>query len=153
MDTAGIKRDHASILVGLALAAGCLFVAWEAWGYGLGSLRRMGAGFLPFALGLFGIALGLAMAWRGLRRAERAGEMLPLRRLTFIGAAFVFFAIAIEPLGLVMTLFVTTCIGAFADEDARVGQTVVLAGCLTGAIWLIFVYLLGLAIPLWPVER
>lgn len=153
MTRAGGTRDLASILVGLALVAGCLFVVWTAWGYGLGSLRRMGPGMLPFVLGVLGIGLGLAMVWRGAARIEPLGEHVPLRRLGFIGGAFVFFAIAIEPVGLIATLFVTTCIGAYADKDARTGQTAVLAAGLTAGIWLIFIYLLGLSIPLWPGER
>lgn len=144
------KADVASVLVGIGLIAGCLFVVWQSWGYGLGTLRRMGPGLLPFTLGLTGILLGLAMIWRGARADRTGGTAIPLRRLAFIGGAFVFFALAIEPLGLIGTLFGTTMIGAYADDDAQLGQTVLLATALTATIWLIFVYLLGLAIPLWP---
>ena len=145
--------DIAGLLVGLAVVATCLFVVWHAWGYGVGTPRHMGAGFFPFVLGVTGTVLGLAMVVRCVRPAgamRLPGEKVPLRRLIFIGSAFVFFALAIENLGLIAALFGTTIIGAYADADARVVQTVALAGGLTAAIWFIFVYLLGLSIPLWP---
>ncbi len=145
------KKVHpAGLLFGLGLAASCVFVALQSWEYGLGSFRRMGPGLLPFMLGLVGILLGLAMAWRSVRSPLHEGAYLPIRRLIFIGAAFVFFALAIEPVGLMGTLFCTTIIGAFADADALPTQTLALAAGLTATIWLVFVYLLGLAIPLWP---
>lgn len=119
----------------------------------LGHCAGWGRACCPLFLGVLGIGLGLAMVWRGAARSEPLGEHVPLRRLGFIGGAFVFFAIAIEPVGLIATLFVTTCIGAYADKDARTGQTLLLAAGLTAGIWLIFIYLLGLSIPLWPGER
>lgn len=142
--------DRAEALFGAAVVVGCAVVVWTASGYGIGTPRRMGPGFFPFMLGVGGIVLGLAMVLRGFRPSLPQGQEVPLRRLGFIGAAFVFFALGIEPLGLIVTLFGTTLLGAMADKDARPGQTVVLAACLTGAIWLVFVYLLGLSIPVWP---
>ncbi|APE43529.1 hypothetical protein BOO69_08980 [Sulfitobacter alexandrii] len=142
--------DAAALLTGLAIAAGCAWVAWESWSYGLGSLRRMGPGFFPFFAGIAGAAIGLVIAWRALRAEDDAGQSVPLRRLLFIGAAFVFFALAVQPLGLLVTLFITTLIGAYADAEARLGQTLVLATCLSGGIWLIFVRLLGVSIPAFP---
>lgn len=94
--------------------------------------------------------MGLVMALLSLRSTRGPEQIVPFRRFVFIGAAFAFFALAIEPLGLLGTLFVTTVVGAYADAEARAGQTLVLATCLTAAIWLVFVRLLGVAIPPLP---
>ena len=64
--------------------------------------------------------------------------------------AFVFFAIAIEPLGLILTIIGTTLLGAFADREARPLQSLMLAIGLALSIWVLFVVLLGLSIPVWP---
>jgi hypothetical protein len=150
-DSQSKTPDVAGVLFGLATAAGCAWVVWEAWGYGVGTPRRMGPGFFPVLLGAGGVVLGLLMAWRGSRRSFALGEEVPLRRLGFIGAAFVLFAVAIQPIGLVVTLFGATLLGAMADADARPVQTLILAAGLALAIWIVFVELLGLAIPVWPV--
>ena len=140
----------AALLFGLGLVAGCAVVCWLAWGYRIGTPRRMGPGFFPFFLGLGGIALGAVLAWRGARGQAEPGQAPPIRRLAFISAAFAFFALAIVPLGLLPTLFVTTLIASYADAEARALPTLLLALGLTAGIWAVFILGLGATVPLWP---
>ena len=147
------RPDLRSLLAGLALVAASAAFAWTAADYGIGTPRRMGPGFFPFYLGLIGTVLGALMVIRAFTAPASGGTRIPLRRLFFIGAAFLLFALAIEPLGLILTLIGTTFLGAFADEEARPVQSLILAVGLAVAIWVVFVLLLGLTIPVWPGAR
>ena len=145
--------DRAGLVWGLVVAVGCTALALTAYGYGIGAPRRMGPGFFPFYLGLIGAALGAAMTLRAVLAPTHRGEAVPTRRLLFICAAFLLFALALRPLGLVLTVIGATLLGAFADRDARPAQSLLLALGLALAIWVVFVVLLGLPIPVLPGER
>jgi len=145
--------DKTALIAGIAVAGVCAICAALAWSYGIGTPRRMGAGFFPFFLGLVGIMLGIAMIVGAIVAPQREGEEVPLRRLSFITAAFILFGVAIEPLGLIITVAGTALLGSFADPDARLGQSALLAIGLALGIWGIFVGLLGLGIPVWPGDR
>jgi biotin transporter BioY len=132
----------------IALAAGFL---WLARDYGMGTLRRMGAGFFPVVLGWAGIGLGALICLRAFLAREL--EPLPaarLRRLIFITAAFVTFGLAIDRLGLPLTLFVTSLIGSLADRETQRREALLLALVLAAGITALFVGLLGLPLPVRP---
>lgn len=144
------RLDVRALVAGIVILCGCLALTWTASGYGIGTPRRMGPGFFPFYLGIIGTGLGALMTIRAFVAPLHAGADVPLRRVIFIGLAFVFFAIAIEPLGLILTIIGTTLLGAFADREARPLQSLMLAVGLALSIWVLFVVLLGLSIPVWP---
>lgn len=142
--------NYTEILAGLVVAALCLAFAWEAASYGIGSPRRMGAGFFPFFLGLIGVGLGGLIALAGYLRPSNATLPVRWRRLLCIGAAFLLFALAIEPAGLLLTIPVVTMIGGLGDPQTRLHESFLLGLGLAAAIWIVFVVLLGLAIPVYP---
>jgi len=147
---AGHRPDVRDLLAGIAILCSCAALAWTASTYGIGTPRRMGPGFFPFYLGIIGTGLGALMIARAFVAPLHAGTEVPLRRLLFISAAFLLFAVAIEPMGLILTVIGTTLLGAFADKEARPLQSLLLAIGLAAAIWVLFVLLLGLSIPVWP---
>jgi putative tricarboxylic transport membrane protein len=149
--SAGI--DRTDLFAGLAVVLGCGVFAWLATGYGLGTPRRMGAGGFPFALAVLGIALGAAIALRAVLAPQHQGAPVRWRRLAFVCAAFALFALAIEPLGLLLTIPAVTVLGARADPQARFGESLALGVGLALGIWLLFVELLGLGIPVLPGTR
>jgi hypothetical protein len=140
------------LAVGLAAVAGCACTAWISTGYELGTPRRMGAGAFPFVLSLLGLCFGAAIAVRAVVAPESMSTQVRWRRLLFVCAAFLLFAAAIEPLGLLLTIPAVTVLGAKADPEARLGESLLLGVGLAIGIWVVFVLFLGLGIPVLPGE-
>lgn len=149
--SSGINRTD--LIAGLAVITGCATTAWLATDYGLGTPRRMGAGWFPFAVSILGMSLGLAIAVHALFGAGDDGPGIRWRRLFFVCAAFLLFAAAIEPLGLFVTIPAVALLGAKADPTARTWESLILGIGLALAIWVVFVQLLGLNIPVLPEAR
>lgn len=142
------KPDFVAGLVVVALSS--LF-GMIALGYGFGTPRQMGAGFFPLTLCAFGGLLGAALVVKSVLRPEPSFERPDLRRFLFVCAAFLVFGLGIEAAGLFVTLVATTLVASLAHRDARIAESLTLGVVLAVAVWVVFVLLLGLPIPLWPV--
>lgn len=68
----------------------------------------------------------------------------------FITAATIIFAIAVRPLGLVISSYVALVIAANATKDVRWVETIVWCAVLTAFCSLLFPYGLNLPLQLWP---
>ena len=121
--------------------------------YALGTVRRMGPGWFPLALGIIGAGLGVLIMISAFLGPPRTSPQVQWRRLLFIAAAFLAFALAVEPLGLPLTILLTTAIGAQADPASRPRETLLLGLGLAAATWVVFVLALGLPIPVFPGGR
>jgi putative tricarboxylic transport membrane protein len=62
----------------------------------------------------------------------------------------VIFGLAIERLGLVISIFLLTGVGALASRSLRPVETLIAALVLIVLSWAIFIVGLGLTIPVWP---
>ena len=131
------------IILGLGIVA-------EGLTYRMGSLTRMGAGFVPVVLGallaLVGVAIGLTAdagdfgdakshpaEWRGW--------------LCILGGVFAFVGIGVYG-GLVPATFAAVFIAALGDRGNRVRDAALLATGITIAGVLIFIYGLKMQFPL-----
>jgi putative tricarboxylic transport membrane protein len=135
---------------GLALIIFAIFALWA--GSDLSGIRgfQFGPGTAPrmFAilLGLMGIVIMLTgLLTDGPRLAHYA-----IRGPVLVTAAILFFAVAIRPLGLVFTSFVTVLVAAAASEEVRWVETVIWAAFLTLFCSLLFPKALNLPLQLWP---
>ncbi len=148
----GQPRFHlVDFLAGIAVIALAAAFIWLARDYGIGSLRRMGAGFFPVVLGWLGVGLGLLICLRAILAPddEHTPSARP-RRLIFITTAFVTFGVGIDQLGLPLTVFVTSLVGSLADRETQRREALLLALVLAAGISAIFVGLLGLPLPISP---
>ena len=123
--------------------------------YPIGTTLRMGTGYVPRLLCWILLGLGAVILLQGLRaaRAEaHAGEdsAWGWRALIFVTASLVVFGIALERLGLVIAILLLTGIGAVASPALRPVETIVAALVLIALSWGIFIFGLGLTIPVWP---
>jgi hypothetical protein len=119
-------------------------------GYVLGSAGKMGPGYFPLLLG--GL-LGLLSAILIGRSLVLEGEPLPrfhVFPLAVIAAAVCLFGFFIEPLGLVVALAVLTMLSAWAGPQFRLPEALALTVALIVFSVGVFVYALGLSIPIWP---
>ena len=132
----------ASLAAGVALVGLC-----GAWSMDLGSLRRIGQGAFPMATSILLLALALASLFT---RAGPAGERPAVRTVVMVGGSMVAFALLLPVAGLVAAVIVATPICAAASSESRPLETLALGLFLAAGFAGLFVYGLGLTIPLWP---
>lgn len=144
------RFDWVDLSAAMVVILASLWAASRSYAYGIGSARAMGAGFFPLALALLGVGLGLIIAARAVLRPRYEPRHIDLRRLLFVTAAFVIFAVAIRPCGLLPTVVMTAFVASLAHPDSKPHQSLMLGLGLAALVWAVFVLGLGQAIPLWP---
>lgn len=145
-----MQRDRQDIAGGLVLGAlGAAVAIYAALHYDIGTLRRMGPGFFPVALGMLLALLGLAVARPPLGRV-RPSVRVAWPELAAVLAAILIFALGLERLGLVAATFAAALTASVAAPRAGVLWRLALALAITGIAVLIFHAGLAMSLPLWP---
>lgn len=138
--------DSRDIIGGVGLAAIGGFFFAGSFRYGIGTMRNMGAGFFPMALGAGVFLSGAAIGVRGL--VGSGAIALPAARPLIANlAAIAGFALTIRPLGLIPAIILTAIISATGERQSRPWPTIVFAVLLAVGVWAVFVPGLGLNIP------
>ena len=146
------KKGNAPDLLtaGMFIGLGALGL-YMARGLDGGTLAQMGPGFLPRVVCILLILVGLAVGLPAMRRPAEPIEAIRARPLIVITLAIVGFAFAATHLGFVLASLWLVIAGALADPGGKWSQTLMLAAGLTLFGALVFVYGLGVQVPLWPV--
>jgi len=133
------------------LAVGLAFVGL-ARNYELGTAQRMGPGYFPAALGALLAILGLIVAIKGLAGEERGGDIARFHfgPLAVVLGAVALFALLLRPAGLVAALTVLIGVSAYASHEFRLREVVPLAAFLVVLVLAVFIWGLGLVVPVWP---
>jgi len=143
-----------NVLSGLMFMAIAVFGLWISRNYPVGSALRMGTGYVPRLLCWTLLGLGCLVLFQGLREPRMAGlgesEGWGWRPLVFVTASLVVFGLAIERLGLVVSILLLTAVGALAARSLRPVETFLAALVFIVLSWAIFIVGLGLTIPVWP---
>ena len=140
-------RDFWSGLLFIAVA---LFFIAMAMRYRFGTPERMGPSFFPIAVGILLSGLGTILMGRALMFDGGPVRRMHLRPLAVTMAAVVLFGLALQWLGLVVAIVLLVVVGSYADRAARLTESIGLAAFLTVFSVAIFVWLLGLPLPVWP---
>lgn len=146
-----LRRTDA--LAGLLFCALGLGFGLEALSYRFGSPARMGSGFFPLVLAVALFALGALIAWRGTRQASGSADEIhwdSLAPLGLILGALGLFALLLDPLGYLATAFLTVMVASFAGPSLSLTTRLIQATVLATSTAVIFVWGLGVPIPLWP---
>jgi putative tricarboxylic transport membrane protein len=136
--------------------SGMMFVAFAAVAivtarhYSLGTPGKMGPGYFPIGLGLLLGVLGAILVGRGVAFAGEPAPRLHLGPLAVLTLAVVVFGLAIEPLGLVVAIALLVLLTAWAGPTFRLLETLALAAALVLFSIAVFVWALGLPLPVWP---
>jgi putative tricarboxylic transport membrane protein len=140
------------VLAGLMFIGFALLGLWLSRNYPIGTAVRMGTGYVPRLLCWILLLLGAVVLVMGLRAAdaEDGPPALRWRPIVLIPAALVAFALTIERLGIVIAGLLLIGIGALGGRDLRLLEVVVAAAALVFFTWAIFIWALGLPIPVWP---
>jgi hypothetical protein len=109
-----------------------------------------GAGTAPRMFGGLLVALSAGIALTGLLADGPGMSHYSWRGPLFVMVAILFFALAIRPLGLVVTAFVSFMIAATGSHETRWLEAAIVGACLTLGCAILFPYVLGLPMPMFP---
>jgi hypothetical protein len=164
-------RQPLHILQRKNVLAGLLFIAvaalglWLSRNYPVGTTLRMSTGYVPRLLCWVLIGLGAVVLLQGLREPDTAasdqsppagaepappGLLAQLRPIAMVTLSLVAFALTLEPLGLVLAIFILCAVASLATRDLKLWETLAAAAGMSVLTWAIFILGLGLPIPVWP---
>jgi hypothetical protein len=143
-------RSAQDYVGGVVLMAIALFALWAS--SDLQGMRgfSFGAGTAPRMFGGLLVALSAGIALTGLITEGPALAHYSWRGPLFVMAAILFFALAIRPLGLVVTAFTSFMIAATGSHETRWLEAAIVGACLTLGCAILFPYVLGLPMPMFP---
>jgi len=140
-------KDFWAGLIFVAIGGGFVLLAQ---GYRLGDMHRMGPALFPILVGALLAALGAIMALRAFALDGPPVPRFEARPILVSLLAIVLFAVALQWAGLVAAVAVLVLIGANATRDVRPLDVLALAAGMIVFSVAVFVWLLGLPLPLWP---
>ena len=147
--------QHRDVLSGLLFIGVAALGLWVSRDYPIGTASSMGTGYMPRLLLWVLLGLGGSILVSGLWKSERlsetdASDRAAWRPVAFVTLSLVVFGLALERLGLVLSILLLTGIGAAAGRSMRPLETAIATLVLIALCWLIFIVGLSLTIPLWP---
>ena len=130
-----------------------LVMALKGPGYRLGTLMHMGPGFLPTALGIILVGLGIAIAGTALTAPEGEDEHILPENPEWFGwscilAGPLFFILFGSYFGLIPAIFSCVFVASLGDRTAKLTNSLVLAAVVTVFGVGLFSYLLQVPMPL-----
>jgi putative tricarboxylic transport membrane protein len=143
-------RGPQDFVGGIALMAVALFALWAS-----SDLQGMhgfsfGAGTAPRMFAVLLLGLGAAIALVGILVEGQHLATYHWRGPLFVSLSILSFAIAIRPLGLVISAMASLMIAALGTPETRWKETIIVGICLTAFCSFLFPYALGLPLQLKP---
>lgn len=129
------------------MAVAILF-AVPAFGYGVGTFSRFGAGVFPLVVSALLALVGITLILRSLGEAGVPVLPFDLRAVLFIVAGMLFGAVSLDRFGLVVAVPGAVILASFASRERHPLGVAVAAVALTLFAWLVFVLGLGVRLPL-----
>ena len=145
-------RNQKDFWSGLMFVAFGLFFAGFAQEYDMGTAARMGPAFFPTVLGGLLLLLGVIVGIQGLATEDVHGNVEPFhfRPLLLVLGAVVAFGLLLRPAGLIVSLFVLVIVSSLGGHEFRWRDVLLLALGLMLLMLAVFVYGLGMTIPVLP---
>jgi hypothetical protein len=142
--TAGSK-DFWSGAIFLVMGTGFTYLGRR---YPMGTAMRMGPGYFPTVLGGLLALIGFILIVRALLRPRPSVGRLAYGKLALVTVSNVLFALLLRRLGLAGALILLVVVSAYASKRFRWPVALTLAVGLAVGSSIIFVWLLGLPIPI-----
>jgi uncharacterized membrane protein len=133
---------------GLLFCVAGVAAAAFARGYPMGTTMRMGPGYFPTVLGWLLALIGFVLIVRTLIQPGPAVGRLAYSKLGLIALSNILFALLLRRLGLAAALVLLVVMSAYASKRFRWPVATILAVGLAIGSSIVFVWLLGLPIPI-----
>jgi hypothetical protein len=147
-----VPNLHKDVWGGLLMAAIGSGVAWQAVQYRVGTLRAMGPGYFPLALGVILIGAGIVIATKGYLAGRPVSEAKvhgsQWKAWGLISFSIVAFVVAAEYLGLVPAAFAVVFIAALGDRGNSWKGAALLALGIVAIAVIVFWWGLQVQLPL-----
>ena len=140
-------KDFWAGLFFVAIALGFIGLSRQ---HGMGNMHRMGPALFPTLVGVLLAGLGLLIALRAFAVDGPPVPRFHARPIVISLIAIVLFAVALAHGGLIAAVAVLVVVSAAASRESKVLETVLLVAALIAFSVAVFVWLLGLPIPIWP---
>ena len=140
-------KDFWAGLFFIAVALGFIGLSQQ---YSMGTMHRMGPALFPVLVSILLCGLGLIISVRSFAIDGPPVPRFYARPIIVSLVAIALFGVALAHLGLIAAIAVLVIIGAFASTESKPLETVGLVAVLIAFSVIVFVWLLGLPIPLWP---
>jgi len=137
--------------------AGLMFIAFAAWGFIAaadlegGTSAAMGPGYFPRIVSsillLLGTAILVVALWSGDALPPERGRLRPIFSVSLAGLVF---AALLEKGGIIAAITAAVLIGVMAGERPRPLPLVALTGALILVSIALFIWGIGVPIPIWP---
>ena len=144
------QRDFWSGLMFVAIG---VFFGIGSRNYSLGVSARPGPGYFPLLLSIIMVILGLVILFKALTIETEGGDPIGLiawKPIITIVAAVAVFGWALPHLGMVIALPLLVIGSGLAGSEFNWRDAIINAVVLTVGSWAVFIWGLGLTIPLWP---
>ncbi|HEX3575601.1 MAG TPA: tripartite tricarboxylate transporter TctB family protein [Rhodopila sp.] len=138
-------RDPGGFFAGLLFLAVGLGAVGIARGYAIGTALHMGPGYFPIVLGILLIVVGAVSVVNGLIITTETNGRVVLRPLLTICAAVLVFAVGIDRIGLVPSVFLSAFLASMAVPQPKILEAGLIAALLAVLSAGIFIY--GLKLP------
>lgn len=140
------RIDPVELAAGVFIIAVGLFFLIGGLQYQVGTVARIGPGFLPVALGAIAIGLGAMILLAALGEGGETPEISPRAAGAVLGAIGAF-ALLLPRVGLLPTIVVTVMIAVLGNREATLRFALTTAVVLAALCWLLFIQILGLSMP------
>jgi putative tricarboxylic transport membrane protein len=133
--------------------AGLLFIIfgvaflWIARDYTFGTARRMGPAFFPVILSAILIIIGIVIGVRGVMVAEEPPRGFTLKGLVLVILSTVLFAALVRTAGVPVATAILVAVSAYASQRFNWKPTLMLSLGLAVFCVVVFIYALGLPMP------
>ncbi|HEV7799990.1 MAG TPA: tripartite tricarboxylate transporter TctB family protein [Burkholderiales bacterium] len=141
-------HDNKNFLSGLFFIGTGGLGIFMAQDYPMGTALRMGPGYFPIVLSAMLILFGIYCLIQGLLKPEKLPGNWSVRALLILPVATVVFGILMEHGGFIPALIALVFISAFASNEFKFTEVLMLAIGLTIGSWALFIWGLGLPYPL-----
>ncbi len=137
------------------LGAGLLFIAvgslglYGGWELTYGSARSMGPGFFPIWLSWMIIGMGVICLARSVVLDGPPIQKIQWRPLFFVFTGVLLFGYLVEHIGLFFSLILMAMVATQARKDTKQVETIILSVSMALFAVIVFVYILGQAMPAW----
>jgi hypothetical protein len=143
-------RGPKDFYAGLLFIGVGIFTIVVAANYPMGTAARMGPGYFPRALGSLLIILGFFSLVRGLRTP---GEPIPrwfFRPIIVALGSVVIFGLIVQIVGMALSTVFLVAASSAASPEFRIKESIVAGVLMAIACVAVFIYGLGITLPVWP---
>jgi hypothetical protein len=145
-----VIRNPKDFYAGLMFMSFGLAAVLLSGSYPVGAASRMGPGYFPRVLGVLLLVGGAVLCLRGFKPTAEAEPRWHLRPLAIVLLSVGLFCVTVKWLGLVAAGMTLVFASSVASREFRWKEALISAAVLAVASVVVFVYGLGMPLPVWP---